>query len=144
MGKSFRVLMVEDSADDAELILHELRQRNYEPVAERVETAKEMVAALEKQPWDIVLSDYQMPHFDGIKALKLLQSKGMDIPRDTGDRLAPIPTVPPPIQLPSQLDRCESPPTSTPPSHPLTYVDQYVSVPRYSTFEFSSANATTR
>lgn len=80
MGKLLRVLVVEDSPDDAELLLHELRRGGYEPFSERVETAEDMEAALARKTWDIVLSDYLMPHFDGMNALKLLQAKGQDIP----------------------------------------------------------------
>jgi DNA-binding response OmpR family regulator len=76
MGEPLRVLIVEDSENDAELILYELKQNGYEPVSERVDTAKAMSAAFDAGNWDIVLSDYAMPHFSGLNALKLLQAKG--------------------------------------------------------------------
>ncbi|MGA2018757.1 MAG: PAS domain S-box protein, partial [Opitutaceae bacterium] len=47
---------------------------------ERVETAEAMLAALGRQPWDVVIADYKMPHFSGIAALKLLQASGKDLP----------------------------------------------------------------
>lgn len=80
MSIPLKVLIVEDSEDDALLILRELRRGGYDPYYERVQTAEEMKASLEKQLWDIVLSDYKMPNFNGIDALKLLQEKEIDIP----------------------------------------------------------------
>ncbi len=80
MGKPIRVLMVEDSEDDSKLVVRELKRGGYEPVFERVETREAMAAALENQAWDIVISDYVMPHFNGPDALKLLQHSGLDLP----------------------------------------------------------------
>ena len=74
------VLIVEDSADDADLISGELRQAGLEVLQERVENAEEMRAALAKQPWDIVLSDFRLPRFNARQALGLLQETGVDIP----------------------------------------------------------------
>jgi diguanylate cyclase len=80
MGKPLRTLIVEDSADDAELLLRALRKHGYEPVYERVETPEAMARALKHQTWDIVISDYAMPRFSGLDALKLVQNKGLDLP----------------------------------------------------------------
>jgi len=80
MGIPLNVLIIEDSENDALLIVRELRRGGYDPYYERVQTAEEMEASLEKQSWDIVLSDYTMPNFNGIHALKLLQEKEIDIP----------------------------------------------------------------
>ncbi|MEE9247183.1 MAG: response regulator, partial [Dehalococcoidia bacterium] len=79
MTKPLRVLVVEDSEDDALLAVRELR-RGYDPVFERVETGEAMAAALENQAWDIVIADYQMPHFNALDALKLSQQSGLDLP----------------------------------------------------------------
>jgi len=78
--KALRVLLVEDSDNDARLLVHELRQGDYEPVHERVDTPEAMAAALEKQDWDVVIADYVMPRFSGLEALKLLQDRGLDLP----------------------------------------------------------------
>jgi signal transduction histidine kinase/CheY-like chemotaxis protein len=78
--KPLRVLLVEDSEDDAELLLAELRLSGYEPVYERVETAGSMKAALESQSWDIILSDYSMPQFSAPAALAVLHQISLDIP----------------------------------------------------------------
>lgn len=80
MGIPIRLLIVEDSTDDAELILVELRQAGYDPVWERVQTAEGMKAALEHAPWDLVVSDYSMPQFDAPAALNLLNRSGRDVP----------------------------------------------------------------
>ena len=80
MNKKLRVLIVEDSEEDAELVLRELRSGGYEPLSERVDTRGAMADALNKKTWDVVISDYSMPHFNGLEALKLLGSTGLDIP----------------------------------------------------------------
>ncbi len=73
-------LLVEDSEADAFLILRELNRGGFEPVHERVENASEMSAALAKKTFDVVLADYVMPQFNGIEALALMKSKGLDLP----------------------------------------------------------------
>ena len=80
MSRPLRVLIVEDSADDAALLVRELRRGGYDLTCERVDTAGALQAALVKQPWDIVISDYSMPHFDAPAALRLLQESGLDVP----------------------------------------------------------------
>jgi len=80
MKKPLRVLIVEDSEDDALLILRELRRGGYDPTYERVETPETLRAALDRQTWDVMLSDYIMPHFSGLAALELLQETGLDLP----------------------------------------------------------------
>jgi signal transduction histidine kinase len=73
-------LVVEDSEDDTRLMVRELERGGYNPVFERVETAEAMTAALAKQTWDVVLADYNMPHFSAPEALTLLQKRGLDLP----------------------------------------------------------------
>ncbi|MGB7061714.1 MAG: PAS domain S-box protein [Candidatus Zixiibacteriota bacterium] len=80
MSTPLRVLIVEDSEDDAALLERELRRGGYEPVAKRVETAKAMSAELKRQQWDIVISDYVLPSFSGPEALNLLKEAGLDLP----------------------------------------------------------------
>jgi PAS domain S-box-containing protein len=75
-----RVLIIEDSEPDARLVVRTLRQADYEPTWERVETPEAMRTALERQPWDVILSDYKMPHFSGLAALRLLQEMEIDLP----------------------------------------------------------------
>jgi signal transduction histidine kinase len=75
-----RLLLVEDSADDAELLLRELRRASYEPAAERVQTAAALQTALARGPWDLVISDHSLPGFSAPEALALLQASGVDAP----------------------------------------------------------------
>jgi len=79
-GAIIRVLIVEDSAADADLMLRALRQAGFEPVYERVETAGAMRAALVGHQWDVVLSDFYLPSFDARAALALRQETAPDVP----------------------------------------------------------------
>ncbi|MHB9098900.1 MAG: PAS domain S-box protein, partial [Syntrophales bacterium] len=80
MEKSLRVLIVEDSEDDALLLLHELKQGGYEPLHERVETAKAMHDALRGKPWDVILCDYDTHGFNGLDTLEIMKESEIDIP----------------------------------------------------------------
>lgn len=75
-----RVLLVEDSEDDALLLQRLLRKGGYEPEARRVETQSDMQAALHEAEWDIIISDFSMPGFNGLAALKLYNEAHLDIP----------------------------------------------------------------
>ena len=79
-GDRLRVLIVEDSEQDTLLLVRMLRHGGYEPVVERVETAAAMKAALDAQPWDVVLSDFSMPSFSAPEALAMLKDTGLDVP----------------------------------------------------------------
>ncbi|WP_019507763.1 bifunctional diguanylate cyclase/phosphodiesterase [Pleurocapsa sp. PCC 7319] len=81
MSKLLRVLIIEDSEDDAELLAIELERGGYEIIHRRVDTKADMKAALsESPPWDIVLADYSMPQFSAIAALELLKEWELDLP----------------------------------------------------------------
>jgi len=80
MNKPLRVLHVEDSDDDAKFVIRALRHGGFEICSERVDTPDAMQAALRKGKWDVVLSDYAMPHFGGPAALELRNQLGCDIP----------------------------------------------------------------
>ena len=75
-----RLLLIEDSDDDAELLLRELRRGGYEPDYLRVQDAEAMTAALAEHEWNIILTDYNLPCFSALAALELLQNSGRDIP----------------------------------------------------------------
>jgi PAS domain S-box-containing protein len=79
-GRPLRILSVEDSADDTELILLELRRGGFSPSCERVATPETMRAAFRRGPWDIILADFKMPRFSGPEALELLKAEGLDVP----------------------------------------------------------------
>lgn len=80
MGKPLSVLVVEDSASDADLMVRQLQQAGFEVTYQRVESAAEMSAALQRQDWNAVLSDYRLPGFDAGEALALLNGSGLDLP----------------------------------------------------------------
>ena len=80
MGKPLRVLIVEDSEDDALLVVRELQRGGYKVTSERVETAQAMQAALERKKWDVVIADYTLPNFSAPAALQLLHESGLDLP----------------------------------------------------------------
>ena len=79
MTTQLKTLMVEDSPDDTDLILSELRRAGFDPQWKRVESEEDFLAEIEKLP-DIILSDYSMPRFTGLRAAKLLRESGLNIP----------------------------------------------------------------
>jgi len=80
MSTSIRVLLVEDSQDEAELLLLALQSGGYDLTYKRVDTAPAMRDALVQGRWDIVISDYSMPQFNMLAALALLRESGLDLP----------------------------------------------------------------
>jgi two-component system, cell cycle sensor histidine kinase and response regulator CckA len=80
MSTPLSVLIVEDDESDADLVLRLLQKAHYDLTWRRVETADQMRAALAEHDWDIVISDYNLPQFDGFAALVLLQETRRDIP----------------------------------------------------------------
>ena len=81
MGTPLTVLVIEDSEDDTLLLLRELRRGGYDPVHERVQSAKEMEEALAREAWDLVVSDHSMPAFSSLAALEMLRESGfVDVP----------------------------------------------------------------
>lgn len=78
--RTLHVLLVEDSETDALLILRMLEKAGYEVEHRRVETQRDFRGALAAQRWDIVLCDYIMPSFTGMKALYILREKDDETP----------------------------------------------------------------
>ena len=78
--RPLRLLCVDDSEDDVLLLLRELRRNGYDPLHERVCTAAAMRAAISRQAWQLVISDYHMPNFDPFEALRILKESGRDLP----------------------------------------------------------------
>jgi PAS domain S-box-containing protein len=82
---TLRVLLVEDSENDAMLLLRELRRGGYKPLSQRVYTPEDMGEALRSadatdEPFEVVISDYYMPRFRAPDALRLLRGLGYDLP----------------------------------------------------------------
>src|SRR5882672_5837030 len=80
MSNPLRLLLVEDSEADAELLALELRRAGFALQFERVDSAATLAAALDRAPWDLIISDNSMPGFSGTEALAQLRSRGLDIP----------------------------------------------------------------
>ena len=78
--RALHVLLVEDSEPDAQLVIYELERAGYDVTFERVETAATMEEALRRAPWDIVLSDHNMPQFNSTAALGIARERTPDIP----------------------------------------------------------------
>jgi two-component system, cell cycle sensor histidine kinase and response regulator CckA len=74
-----RVLLVEDCADDAELILDALRASGFDPACRRVETEQDYLSHLTPD-LDVILADYSLPQFGGLRALSLANQSGFDTP----------------------------------------------------------------
>jgi signal transduction histidine kinase len=72
--------MVEDSEDDAQLLLVELRRQGFAPSGVRVETGPALQAALATRSWDVVISDHNMPSFSGDDALKIVKQLAPEVP----------------------------------------------------------------
>jgi diguanylate cyclase len=80
MSVPLRVLLVEDSVDDAELVSLELKHGNFAPDILRVWKENEFNQALTASAWDIIISDYSLPDLDATRCLKMYQESGLDIP----------------------------------------------------------------
>ena len=75
-----KVLMVEDSEDDAHLLYSELASAGQDLTYKQVDCVSGMRAALQESDWDVVISDHAMPLFSSLEALDLLKQSGKDIP----------------------------------------------------------------
>ena len=80
MIKKFRILILEDQPTDAELEIRELRQAKLEFEAKCVETKETFLKALKDFDPDVIISDYGLPQFNGLEALRLLKELNLDIP----------------------------------------------------------------
>src|SRR5687768_16725545 len=78
--KPLKLLIIEDSEPDTLLVVREVRRHGYEVTYRCVKNATDFTDALEQEVWDIIISDYSMPNFSGMKALEILKDKALDIP----------------------------------------------------------------
>jgi two-component system, cell cycle sensor histidine kinase and response regulator CckA len=77
---SIRVLLVEDSEDDARLIVRQLERAGYSIEHFRVDTSESFDNAIDNASWDVVISDHSMPHFSSRDALAAVQRRQIDCP----------------------------------------------------------------
>ena len=75
-----RLLHIEDSPDDADLLLLQLERAGFEVTSARIETPSAFAAALDAQDWDLILADHALPEFDAPSALRMLKARGLDLP----------------------------------------------------------------
>jgi len=80
MAQSLRLLIIEDSEDDALLLVRELRRGGFDPDFVRIETPQALESALDANTWDAVIADYSLPAFTGLDALRSIRARGLDLP----------------------------------------------------------------
>ena len=80
MNATLRVLIVEDSEDDAQLLLRELVKGEWKVIHQRVDTAAAMKESLKLESWDVIISDFSLPQFSGLGALAVVQEARLDTP----------------------------------------------------------------
>lgn len=80
MERDLRILLLEDSTQDAELLQRELRRGGVSFVARRIETRTALVEQLEEFQPDLVVSDYLLPSFDGLAALEIVRAHSPELP----------------------------------------------------------------
>jgi light-regulated signal transduction histidine kinase (bacteriophytochrome) len=78
--RHLKALIVDDSADDTQLMVREFERGGFTITHQRVETADGLKDALDHEKWDVLLSDYTMPQFSGISALQIAREHGPDMP----------------------------------------------------------------
>ena len=77
---TLRALIIDDSADDADLLCRELTRNGYDVESTRVDTSDDLDLALRARSWDIIFSDWHMPRFSGPEALEVVKAHGLDLP----------------------------------------------------------------
>ncbi len=80
MRKAIHLLLVEDSDDDAKMIVRTLERAGFDVRHQRVESASALAAALADPSWEAVISDYNMPGFSGLDALRIVRAAGLHVP----------------------------------------------------------------
>jgi PAS domain S-box-containing protein len=78
--RALRLLMVEDSRRDAEMLLLTLTEAGFDVHHTRVQTAADLRAALANDAWDLVITDFQMPQFDAFGTVAVLRETDVDLP----------------------------------------------------------------
>ena len=78
--KPLKVLFIEDSKEDTDLLIKELIKGNFDPDWQRVQQQDTLLKALDEKHWDLILSDYEMPGFGGLIALAIVRERDTEIP----------------------------------------------------------------
>lgn len=78
--RALRVLIIEDSENDALLLITALERGGFECSSQRVQARPELEQALKHREWDLILADHSLPSFSAPEALKLVKAEGLDIP----------------------------------------------------------------
>ena len=78
--KHLRLLIIEDSEDDAKLIIRDIQKAGYDIEYQLIQTSDALKEVIDKFQFDLVISDYNMPEFNGIAALRLIRQNKIDIP----------------------------------------------------------------
>ena len=113
-GKAVRLLVVEDSEDDARLVARTLRQGGFQPTYRRVQDIDALRQAFRTERWDAVLSDFRMPGFNGVQALRDIRTVDLDVLRL---RVEADPEDEPAEGAGARLDRAAEPAPSTGPGN---------------------------
>ena len=80
MAEPLRLLIIEDDEHDAELLRLELEGGGFDLEWLRIDTEEALRRALDEREWDLVISDFAMPHFDGLHAFEIFRERGTDLP----------------------------------------------------------------
>src|SRR6266498_3209516 len=80
MGEALRVLLVEDSVDDAMLVEYQLRSEQLQFASKRVGTKNDFEQAIRSATWDVILADFSLGQFNALHVLEILRQQNGDIP----------------------------------------------------------------
>ena len=78
--KKIFILIVDDSVDDYQLVVRQLKQAGFDIISKRIDNASEFESSLEENKWQVILCDYVIPGFGGMEALNIYKEKKVDIP----------------------------------------------------------------
>ena len=77
---ALRALLVEDNPDDVELITRSLRRSGYDVTSDVVQTAEDFARQIHTNAYDIILTDYNLPKWNGMAVLDVLSQDSLDVP----------------------------------------------------------------
>jgi len=80
VSSSLNILIVEDSENDALLLVREITRAGYDVHYQRVETAHALERFLEAGDWDVVITDHNLPGFSSLDTLRIVKGMGKEVP----------------------------------------------------------------